>query len=139
MNAFYVDLLRGERVALLAGPFRSELIARKYERAAFQAACDADARACFDRYGVVGVDPAKHFKVGKVNHLIEIDPADLAQSIADLEPEDERRTYCRYPFDERDTLAKGFAKADVHALHQAGRKALWRREDQQFIVEEILQ
>jgi hypothetical protein len=74
---FYVDLVRGKRVAFLAGPFKSEPIARKYERAAVAVANELDPRSHFDPFGVVGVDPELYQAPGKVNHLIEIDPADL--------------------------------------------------------------
>lgn len=77
MKAFYVDLVRGQQIALLAGPFPNEQIARKYERAAVDKAMELDPWAHFDPFGVVAVDPAVFKKPGKVNHLIEIDPADL--------------------------------------------------------------
>lgn len=77
MKLFYVDLLRGKKVAFLAGPFLSEPVARKYEKEAFNAACGLDPFAAFDAFGVVGVPDDVYNKPGKVNHLIEIDPADL--------------------------------------------------------------
>lgn len=81
MQGFYVDLVRGKRVALLAGPFVSEPVARKYERAAVLKAEEVDPWAAFDLRGVVGVDLALHSKPGKLNHLIEIDPADLVELV----------------------------------------------------------
>lgn len=82
MKGFYVDLVRGKRVALLAGPFVSEPVARKYESAAVAKANELDPWSHFDPFGVVGV-PAEVFnQPGKVNHLIEIDPADLMQLAA---------------------------------------------------------
>lgn len=77
MKLFYVDLMRGPKIALLAGPFPSEEVARKYERAAYDAAYNLDPWVAFDAYGVVAMEPAIYSKPGKVNHLIEIDPADL--------------------------------------------------------------
>ena len=77
MKLFYVDIVRGKKVALLAGPFPSEEIARKYEKAAFNAAAEVDSFVAFDPFGVVSVDSSIHAKPGKVNHLIEIDPEDL--------------------------------------------------------------
>lgn len=77
MKAFYVDLIRGKQVGLLAGPFPSEKIARKYEREAFRKACEVDPWAAFDRYGVMSLDAPDYRPAGRINHLIEIDPADL--------------------------------------------------------------
>lgn len=82
MKGFYVDLVRGKRVAFLAGPFPSEEIARKYERAAVNKAMELDPWAHFDPFGVVAVDTDKVPELrglfaGRINHLIEIDPADL--------------------------------------------------------------
>lgn len=85
MKGFYVDLVRGKRVALLAGPFPSEEVARKYERAAVQKAHEIDQWAWFDPFGVMSIDLAKfpEFKgklpVGKLNDQIEIDPVDLLE------------------------------------------------------------
>lgn len=76
-KGFYVDLMRDGRVALLAGPFVSESVARQYEKAAVAKANEVDPWSHFDPYGVVGVDLGMHAKPGKLNHLIEIDPADL--------------------------------------------------------------
>jgi hypothetical protein len=82
MKGFYVDLVRAKRLALLVGPFRSEPIARKYERAAVKLAQDLDPWAAFDPFGVVGIDLANfpelsELPIGKLNDRIEIDPADL--------------------------------------------------------------
>jgi hypothetical protein len=84
MKGFYVDLVRGRRVAFLAGPFPDEPTARKYERAAVNKAMELDPWAHFDPHGVVSVDreklpEMKRFPLGKINHLIEIDPNDLLQ------------------------------------------------------------
>jgi hypothetical protein len=78
MKAFYVDLVRGSKFALLAGPFPSEAIARKYEKAAVAKAHELDPWAWFDPFGVMSLDSADEYRpAGKLNHLIEIDPADL--------------------------------------------------------------
>lgn len=82
MKGFYVDLVREKRVALLAGPFVSEPVARKYERAAVAKANEVDPWAAFDPFGVVGVPMDLHSKPGRLNHLIEIDPADLVKLAA---------------------------------------------------------
>jgi hypothetical protein len=76
-KAFYVDLKRDSRFALLAGPFPDEATARKYERAAFDKANKVDPWAAFDSYGVLSIND--HMKPGKLNHLLDIDPADLLQ------------------------------------------------------------
>lgn len=77
MKAFYVDLVRSRtQVALLAGPFPSEEIARKYERVAVEKAMEIDPWAHFDLHGVMSLDAAVR-PAGRLNHLIEIDPADL--------------------------------------------------------------
>lgn len=84
MKGFYVDLVRAGKVALLAGPFPSEPVARKYERAAFQMACEVDTWASFDSHGVIAIDLARFpelpaLPIGKLNDRIEIDPADLME------------------------------------------------------------
>lgn len=77
MKAFYVDLVRSRsQIALLAGPFPSEKVARKYERAAVEKAREIDPWVDFDLHGVMSLD-ADVRPAGRINHLIEIDPADL--------------------------------------------------------------
>lgn len=104
MKAFYVDLMRGKRVALLAGPFRAgppdqpDAVARKYERAAVAKANEVDPWSHFDPYGVVAVDsdklpPGAKFPPGKLNHLIEIDAADLLVAPEEPDPHQRRRTH----------------------------------------------
>ncbi len=78
VKRFYVDLVRGQKIALLAGPFRAEEVARKYEKAAYNKALDLDCWAAFDLVGVVAIDNGQ-FKAGILNDRIEIDPADLMQ------------------------------------------------------------
>lgn len=82
MKAFYVDIIRAEKIGLLAGPFPSEEVARKYERAATAKAMDVDPWAAFDSFGVVSLDAPDYRPAGRINHLIEIDPADLLPVIA---------------------------------------------------------
>lgn len=77
MKAFYVDIVRAQKIGLLAGPFPSEAVARKYERAAMNKAMDADPWAAFDSFGVMSLDAPDYRPAGKLNALIEIDPADL--------------------------------------------------------------
>lgn len=81
MKRFYVDLVRGQKIALLAGPFPNEEIARKYEMQAFRVACELDPFASFDLVGVVAIDDGQ-FKAGILNHRLEIDPADLIEEEA---------------------------------------------------------
>ncbi len=76
MKAFYVDLVRGAKIAWLAGPFPDEPTARKYERAAVAKANEIDPWTHFDAYGVTSFD-ADIQPAGKLNHLIDIDPKDL--------------------------------------------------------------
>lgn len=78
MKRFYVDLVRGQKIALLAGPFASEEVARKYERDAFRVACELDGFASFDLVGVVAIDNGK-FKAGILNARLEIEPEDLLE------------------------------------------------------------
>lgn len=75
MKAFYVDLVRGSKIALIAGPFPDEPTARKYERAAAKLAMDLDPWAAFDAHGVVSI--TEHRKPGVLNDRLAIDPADL--------------------------------------------------------------
>lgn len=77
MKAFYVDIVRAKKIGLLAGPFPSEAIARKYERAATNKAMDVDHWAAFDSFGVISLDAPDYRPAGRINHLIDIDPADL--------------------------------------------------------------
>jgi hypothetical protein len=77
MKAFYVDIVRAKKIGLLAGPFPSEEIARKYERAATNKAIEIDTWAHFDSFGVMSLDAPDYRPAGRINHLIEIDPADL--------------------------------------------------------------
>jgi hypothetical protein len=81
MKAFYVDIVRDKKIGLLAGPFRSEKVARKYERAAINKAMDVDPWAGFDSFGVISLDAPDYRPPGRINHLIEIDPADLMKVV----------------------------------------------------------
>ena len=76
MKAFYVDLVRGTKFALLAGPFPDEPTARKYEAAAAKAAMDLDPWAAFDAHGVMSLE-GDNPRPGLLNAKLEIDPADL--------------------------------------------------------------
>lgn len=82
MKAFYVDIARDLDIALVAGPFVSEEAARKYEIAAFQAAYKADRMQCVGRYGITSI-PVEEAKLpGKLNDMIDIDPADMLPGFA---------------------------------------------------------
>ena len=87
MKAFYVDLKRGSRLALLAGPFRDEPTARKYERRAVEKAMEIDPFTHFDLHGVISLEGEDTDKLtpGKINHMIDIDPADMLVSKAEWE------------------------------------------------------
>lgn len=77
MKAFYVDIVRGKKIGLLAGPFRSEKVARKYERAATNKAIELDPWAHFDSFGVMSLDAPDYRPAGRLNDLIDIAAADL--------------------------------------------------------------
>lgn len=82
MKGFYVDLRRGEKFALLAGPFASEKLARKYERPAVKLAQELDAFAAFDPFGVMSLDISKaggKLPLGKLNKQLAIPASDLMQ------------------------------------------------------------
>lgn len=81
MKVFYVDRVRGADIALLAGPFQSEDIARKYELAAMAVSFGLSDRSQFDRYGVVAIDP-EGLAPGQYNDLLDVDPADLVGEFA---------------------------------------------------------
>ncbi len=75
MKAFYVDLVRGSKFSLLAGPFPDETTARRYQSEAVKLAVELDPWADFDAYGVVSI--TEHRRPGVLNSRLEIDPADL--------------------------------------------------------------
>ena len=52
---FYVTMLRGEKVAWLAGPLPSKEAAEAMVNRAYQEACRADPRSAFDAFGVTKV------------------------------------------------------------------------------------
>lgn len=78
MKGFYVDLKRGAKFALLAGPFPDEATARKYERAAVDLAMSLDPWAHFDPFGVMSIDTKTDtLPLGKLNDRLDIEPDDL--------------------------------------------------------------
>lgn len=79
MKGFYVDLKRGAKFALLAGPFASEELARKYEKPAVMLAQELDPWAAFDPFGVVSIESQAPLPMGKLNDKLDIEPADLLQ------------------------------------------------------------
>jgi hypothetical protein len=80
MKGFYVDLKRGAKFALLAGPFPDEATARKYEAPAVKLAQELDPWASFDPFGVMSIDTATDkLPIGKLNDRLDIEPADLLQ------------------------------------------------------------
>lgn len=80
-KAYYVDQIRAQKISLLAGPFRSAEIARRYQPAALAAAEGIDPWVAFDEYGVVALDAPDYRPLGKINHLLDIDQADLMEPI----------------------------------------------------------
>lgn len=80
MKGFYVDLKRGAKFALLAGPFPDEATARKYERDAVNLAMKLDAWAAFDPFGVMSIDTKTDtLPLGKLNDRLDIEPDDLME------------------------------------------------------------
>jgi hypothetical protein len=79
MKGFYANLIRGKKVALLAGPFRDEPTARKYLRAAANMAHQLDHWAWFDAHGTMMLE-RDELPIGKLNDRLDIDPADLIQT-----------------------------------------------------------
>lgn len=80
MRGFYVDLKRGAKFALLAGPFPDEATARKYVTPAVKLAHELDPRAWFDLHGVLSFDGKEDpLPPGKLNDRLDIDPADLME------------------------------------------------------------
>jgi hypothetical protein len=80
MKGFYVDLRRGAKFALLAGPFASEELARKYEREAVALAQRLDPWAAFDPFGVMSIDTKRDkLPLGKLNDQLAIEPGDLME------------------------------------------------------------
>jgi hypothetical protein len=80
VKGFYVDLKRGAKFALLAGPFADEATARKYEREAVALAQQLDPWAAFDPFGVMSIDTkTDKLPIGKLNGQLAIEPGDLLQ------------------------------------------------------------
>jgi hypothetical protein len=78
MKSFYVDLVRGAKVALLAGPFESEAEAREWVRPAVALANELDPRSHFDPFGVVGIDD--YAKPGVLNARLAIPAEQLKRA-----------------------------------------------------------
>lgn len=68
---FYADIVRGSKVALLAGPFPSEEAAREWAQPASWKAAEIDPRAHFDPFGVVGIE-REILPVGKLNEILAV-------------------------------------------------------------------
>jgi hypothetical protein len=68
---FYVTMVRGDRVARLAGPFDTKAEADAMVSRAQQAANDADPRSAFDAFGVSAVTSTDH-KPGTLNERLGI-------------------------------------------------------------------
>ncbi len=78
---FYVTMIRGQRVAWLAGPFDTKELADAQVRAATDAAMDADPRAAFDAFGVtkltLSLAPGKRYKPGVLNRQLGLPLGEL--------------------------------------------------------------
>lgn len=79
MKCFYADIVRGGKVAFLAGPFPSEAVAREWVEPAFKMAAEIDPRAWFDPAGVVAVEDVFH--PGVLNARLKVPAEQLAQPI----------------------------------------------------------
>ena len=78
MRAFYVDLVRGSALDLIAGPFASEEVARKHERAAVRKQVELDPWDRFDDFGVTAISGGFR-QAGRLNDQIAIERHDLLQ------------------------------------------------------------
>lgn len=80
MKGFYVDLKRGAKFALLAGPFPDEATARKYQQRAVEKAVERDPWVHFDVFGVLSFDgKGDPLPLGKLNDQLAIAPEDLME------------------------------------------------------------
>lgn len=77
MKTYYVDFKDGDDFQLIAGPFRSEEAARKYEKVAAEVAMKTIVLLQFLQYGVVSIED--EYELGFFNDKLDIDPVDLAQ------------------------------------------------------------
>ena len=77
MKAYYVDFKDGEEFQFVAGPFRSETAARKYEKLAAEVAMREIALLQFLEFGVVAIEGERG--PGVFNDRLDIDPGDLLQ------------------------------------------------------------
>lgn len=72
-EAFYVTMVRGKRVAWLAGPFDCKLMAECHVRAAMDEAIEVDPWAHFDAFGVTKVSgPNRPLPAGVLNERLGI-------------------------------------------------------------------
>jgi hypothetical protein len=71
---FYVTMVRGDRVARLAGPFDTKEEAEAMKPRAQEEANKADPRSAFDAFGVSAVTSKEH-KPGRLNEQLGIAPA----------------------------------------------------------------
>lgn len=75
---FYVTMVRGDRVARLAGPFDTKEEAEAMKPRAQDEANKADPRSAFDAFGVSGITSESH-KPGKLNERLGIGAAAVAE------------------------------------------------------------
>lgn len=76
MKLFYVDVVDGPNISLIAGPFRSEAIARKYEKAAAELALAKGIMSPWGDFGVSAVSGGFN-EAGPLNAELDIAVGDL--------------------------------------------------------------
>jgi len=77
VKAYYIDFKDGDEFQLIAGPFRSEAAARKYEGRAAEIAMKKITLLQFLQYGVVAIEG--EYEPGPFNGMLDIDLGDLLQ------------------------------------------------------------
>ena len=103
---FYVTMVRGDRVARLAGPFDTKEEAEAMKPRAQDEANKADPRSAFDAFGVSGITSENH-KPGTLNERLGIGAAAVAEREAAPAPAAEQEPQPN-PFAEYDALARQY-------------------------------
>jgi hypothetical protein len=80
MKLYYVDVIYGPNITLIAGPFRSEAIARKYEKAAAEIALAKGIMSPWGEFGVSSVSGGFN-EAGPLNDELDIEAGDLINSL----------------------------------------------------------
>jgi hypothetical protein len=71
---YYVTMIRGKRVALLAGPFADHAFAKAHVRSATDEATRIDPWACFDVFGTSSLPQAQDNPRGVLNDALNVVP-----------------------------------------------------------------